>query len=134
VRPPHRLIVVAAVLERDGRILIGQRRRGDRHPFKWEFPGGKVEPGEKPHEALQRELEEELSIQAIIGPEIVRYEYAYPRRSPIVLIFHRVAHFNGEPRNTCFEQIKWEVPSKLPEYDFLEGDNDFVARLSRGEL
>ena len=76
-------IVVAAVIERDGRILIGQRKVGQRHALKWEFPGGKVEPGEAPTDALRRELEEELAIQAEIGPELADYEYAYSERPAI---------------------------------------------------
>ena len=130
----RRLVVVAAVIEKDGRILIGQRRRGDSHQFKWEFPGGKVEDGEQPRDALQRELEEELCIQAHVGPEIIRYEYRYPRKNPILLIFHRIRDFKGEPQSSAFEQIKWETPQKLPDYDFLDGDVDFIRRLSKGEL
>ena len=62
--------VVAAVIERDGQILIGQRKARGRHGLKWEFPGGKVEPGEEPRAALARELREELAIEAVIGPII----------------------------------------------------------------
>src|SRR5579883_2399186 len=91
------LMVVAAVIERDGQILIGQRKRGDRHAFKWEFPGGKVEAHETPREALVRELREELQIEADIGPEMIRYEFSYGRKAPILLIFHRVTNFTGEP-------------------------------------
>lgn len=130
----QRLVVVAAVIRKDGHILIGQRQKGDSHEFKWEFPGGKVEDGEQPHEALQRELEEELCIQAHIGPEIIRYEYHYPRRRPILLIFHSITDFIGEPRCSAFEQIRWETPERLPEYDFLDGDIDFVRRLAKGEI
>jgi 8-oxo-dGTP diphosphatase len=133
-RPDHSLIVVAAVIERDGKILIGQRRRDDRHPFKWEFPGGKVELGETPRDALVRELREELGIEAQIGPEIVRYEHRYPRRNPILLIFLRICEYEGEPRNSAFEQIRWEEPQNLPDYDFLDGDVDFVRRLARREF
>lgn len=129
----YRITVVAAVIEQDGKVLIGQRQANDRHAFKWEFPGGKVEPGETPVAALQRELEEELAIQAIIGPEITRYEFQYQSRSPILLIFHRVMRYQGEPRCEAFEQIRWETRQRLPEYDFVEGDADFVSRLSRGE-
>ena len=64
------MLVVAAVIERDGRILIGQRKSTDPHPLKWEFPGGKVEPQETPEHALIRELAEELGIQATIGAEL----------------------------------------------------------------
>jgi len=126
--------VVAAVIQRDGLVLIGQRRKGDTHALKWEFPGGKVEPRESPADALQRELEEELCIQARIGPEIIRYQYQYPGKRPILLIFHRVTDFSGEPRSSAFEQIRWEQPALLPRYRFVEGDTDFVSRLSRGEF
>lgn len=126
--------VVAAVIERDGCVLICQRKRDHRHPLKWEFPGGKVEPGESPPSALARELAEELSVRADIGPEITRYEYQYPGRSPILLIFHRVTRFDGEPANQIFEQMRWEQLRRLPTYDFLEGDLDFVHRLARNEF
>lgn len=129
-----RILVVAAVIERDGRILIGQRKRDDRHGLKWEFPGGKVEPGERPKAALARELREELSIGAEIGPEMSRYEFNYPKRPPLLLMFYRVDRFEGEPVNGVFEKILWEDPAKLPEYDFLEGDLDFVRKLASGEF
>ena len=126
--------MVAAVIERDGSVLIGQRKSSGRHAMKWEFPGGKVEPGETPARALERELREELGISASIGPEIVRYEYQYPGRPPIVLIFFRVPEYTGEPRNLDFGEIRWERRERLPEYDFLEADTDFVGRLARGEV
>ena len=128
------VIVVAALIEKDGQVLIGQRIRGGRHELKWEFPGGKVESDETPRYALKRELEEELAIQATVGPEIVRYEHRAPRRKPILLVFYRVEEFHGVPRNRVFEQIRWESPHQLPGYDFLDGDLDFVRRLGRGEF
>lgn len=131
--PTSGVIVVAGIIEKDGRVLIGQRKKGQRHELKWEFPGGKVEPGETPRAALKRELEEELAIRAIIGREIVRYEYAYPRRRPVLLIFYRVRTFDGAPSNKVFEQIRWEPLKRLPDYDFLDGDIDFIRRLVRGE-
>lgn len=130
----ERVTVVAGVMEREGRILICRRRVDGWHPLKWEFPGGKVEPGEEPRSALARELHEELGIQAIIGREIAQYEYAYPGRKPILLIFYSVDEYGGELANLDFAEIAWEPREVLPRYDFLEGDIDFVARLSRGEL
>lgn len=127
-------MVVAALIRREGRLLICQRRGSDRHALKWEFPGGKVEPGETPRRALERELGEELRIRAKIGPEVVRYEYQYPKRVAILLIFHLVTEFEGEPVNAIFEQIRWETLSALPSYDFLDGDLDFVRRLADGDL
>ena len=118
--------VVAAVIERAGRVLIGQRKRSRQHPLKWEFPGGKVEQDETPEAAVVRELAEELDIRAHVGGEIARYEYQYPGREPILLIFYRVTDFAGEPRNLDFERMEWAMPEQLPSYDFLEGDQDFI--------
>lgn len=126
--------VVAAVIERDGQILIGQRRGSAAHPLKWEFPGGKVDTGEAPPDALLRELNEELNIRARLGPEISRYEFQYPGRAPILLIFYRVTEFDDEPLNRAFEQIAWVRPENLTGYDFLEGDIDFVRTLRALQL
>jgi 8-oxo-dGTP diphosphatase len=127
-------IVVAGILRRDGKLLIGQRQARDRHGLKWEFPGGKVESGESPRQALQRELKEELGIDATIGREVARYEHASQGRPPLILLFMSVDSFSGEPFGHAFEQIKWEDPHVLTSYDFLDGDLDFVRRLSRGRI
>jgi 8-oxo-dGTP diphosphatase len=128
------LIVVAGVLHKEGKLLIGQRMADDRHGLKWEFPGGKVEAGETPKEALARELREELSIEAVVGREIARYEQATRRRSPLLLLFHAIESYVGEPQGITFEQIRWEDPARLPDYDFLDGDLDLVRRLAMGRL
>jgi len=122
--------IVAAIIERDGQVLICQRKADQSHGGKWEFPGGKVEAREEFTAALERELREELSIRAAIGGEIARYHYTYPGRRPIQLIFFRVTEFEGEPVNVIFEQIRWEKPSNLPAYDFVDGDIEFVKRLA----
>jgi 8-oxo-dGTP diphosphatase len=122
--------VVAAILEREGRILICQRTARQSHPLQWEFPGGKVEPGESPAQALARELEEELGIRGARGEEIARYPYAYPGKPPVLLIFLRVTHWEGEPRNLIFEDMRWEPPERLAAFDFLEGDRDFILSLA----
>lgn len=124
--------VVAAVIERDGRVLICQRKEGRRHSLKWEFPGGKVEPGERFPEALVRELREELAIDAKPGEELGRYETRYGNGSAMRLIFFRVTEFTGEPVNTEFERMVWEHREKLLEYDFLAGDVEFVRKLATG--
>jgi 8-oxo-dGTP diphosphatase len=124
--------VVAAVIERQGQVLIAQRKRTGQHPLKWEFPGGKVEPGEAPEAAVVRELEEELGIRARVEAEIARYEYQYPGRAPILLRFYRVTEFAGEPKNLDFEQIRWTPRDSLKDYDFLEGDAEFISTYSRG--
>jgi 8-oxo-dGTP diphosphatase len=128
------LLVVAAVLERDGLILAGQRKRTAKHALQWEFPGGKVEPGEDPRAALARELAEELGIQAVIGAQVEVHDFQYPDQARITrLLFYRVTEFTGEPENLEFEQIRWVTPSALVDLDFLEGDVAFVRRLALGQ-
>ena len=120
------LEVVAAIIEREGRILICQRAPGQSHPLKWEFPGGKVEPGETTAQALARELEEELGISGATGEEITRYEFQYPGKKPVRLIFLRVTAYAGEPQNRIFHDMRWEPRDRLSAFDFLEGDRDFL--------
>jgi len=124
--------VVAAILERDGRILIGQRKPGQSHPLQWEFPGGKVEPGETPEQALARELEEELAIGAAAGVEIARYPYQYPGRDRIELIFFRVESYTGQPQNLVFQAMRWEPAQGLASFDFVEGDREFLEAFTGG--
>jgi 8-oxo-dGTP diphosphatase len=128
------LLVSAGIIHRDGQILVGQRRRSDRHPLKWEFPGGKVEHGESPQQALVRELREELQIDARVGSELARYEHEYPTGSRVHLLFFAVPEFAGEPTGRVFEQICWKHLRDLPTLDFLDGDLDFVRRLARGDF
>ncbi len=121
--------VVAAILEREGRILICRRTAKQSHPLKWEFPGGKVEMGESPATALARELEEELGITGSESKEITRYKFAYPGKHPIELIFLRVTRFTGEPRNLIFHEMRWEQRECLGSFDFVEGDRRFLRIL-----
>jgi 8-oxo-dGTP diphosphatase len=120
--------VVAGVIEREGCVLVCRRRQDQRHPGKWEFPGGKVEAGETPAEALARELEEELGVRAVIGTELARYAFAYPGRPPILLMFFSVRDLAGEPSNLQFAGMEWSPKAALGGYDFVEGDLEFVAR------
>ena len=126
--------VVAAVIEREGPagrlILIGQRKPGGRHAGKWEFPGGKVEPGEEPRAALARELREELAIDAVIGAEMEGYDFQYGPGSLTRLTFFRVTEYSGEITNLDFAALAWEPRKNLPGYDFLAGDVEFVRRLA----
>ena len=130
--PPMR--VVAAIIVKDASVLICRRKAGQLYAGKWEFPGGKVEPGEEFRAALRRELQEELAITATIGAEITRYEFTYPGRAPIQIVFYKVDEFEGEPRNLIFDEIRWETIGNLRTYDFLDGDIDFVKDLAGGRI
>ncbi len=128
------LLVSAGIIHRDGQVLVGQRRRADRHPLKWEFPGGKVEQGETPQQALVRELREELQIEATVGSELARYEHEYPSGSRVHLLFFAIPAYTGQVKGQVFEQIQWVDLHSLPGFDFLDGDFDFVRRLARGDF
>ena len=122
--------VVAALVERDGRILACRRRADADHGGRWEFPGGKIEPGESPADALRRELREELDVEAEIGPVVWRTRHRYPGREPVHLTFFRVAAFRGTLRNRTFAEVRWLDPRRLGELDFLEADRALVSRLA----
>ena len=130
------MIVVAAVIERgDRRILIGQRRRGDTSPLKWEFPGGKIEADEEPEVALARELREELGATLVRCVEIGRVQHTYANSSNEVEIrFYaaEIAEDNIEPK--CFEQITWVLPRELGDYDFLDANRVLIAQLATGKV
>lgn len=122
--------VVAGILERGDAVLICRRRADQPHALKWEFPGGKVEPNESPVAALQRELNEELGIDSDPATEIARYEFSYPGKNPILLIFLSVTKWRGEIENRIFETVVWERRNLLRQYDFLEGDIPFLDSIS----
>jgi 8-oxo-dGTP diphosphatase len=126
--------VVAGILVEDGRVLICQRKRTGAFPLQWEFPGGKVEPGEDVQTCLKRELCEELAIEATLGPEICRLQYTYPNGFAVDLVFFRIAAYTGELVNQAFEQMVWVEPYQLTRFEFLEADRDLVAKLARGEF
>ena len=128
------LTVVAGLLVSDGRILACRRRSDQEHASKWEFPGGKVEPGEDPRDALVRELREELLIEATLGDEYMRYEFSYPGKGPIELIFFWVETYDRALNDEFFAETKWVVPSGLVSLDFLQGDARIVAELASRPL
>ena len=129
-------VVVAAVIERgDRRILIGQRRRQDTSPLKWEFPGGKVEEGETPEAALARELHEELSVTLEKCVELgrVRHTYAAPP-GDLEVRFYAASIQESAIMPNEFEQIDWVLPKELGNYDFHAANAQIIAQLATGRL
>jgi 8-oxo-dGTP diphosphatase len=127
------ILVAAGILQRTNDVLICQRHRSDAYGLQWEFPGGKVEPGETARDALRRELREELDLNVIVGPEVFRLKHQYPDRY-VEVVFYSVTEFWGELLNRVFECVKWAPRETLPEYNFLEADRDLVDRLARGQI
>ncbi len=129
-------VVVAAVIEReDRRLLIGQRRRRDTSPLKWEFPGGKMEDGETPEAALARELREELGATLLRSAEIARVTHKYADNAEQLEIRFYAAEIGHAPLSPkAFEQIAWALPKELSEYDFLDANARLVANLATGRI
>ncbi len=127
-------LVVAALIVRDGRILVCQRTRHQVMPLKWEFPGGKIEEGEQPVDALRRELEEELGIEARIGDEVARLRHVYKGGGAVELRFFEVREYSGEIENRIFRDVRWVERTELPGYDFLEADLGLVKDLAAGKI
>ena len=126
--------VVAALILQDGKLLVCQRTRHQTMPLKWEFPGGKIEEGEQPRDALRRELDEELGIQATIGDELARIQHEYPNGGMVELRFYVVRQYQGKLENLIFKDIQWSEPKDLPKFDFLEADLTLVKDLAAGKL
>ncbi len=127
------ITVVAALIQSDGKLLVCQRRRGTSFAMMWEFPGGKVKPGETLEQALVRELEEELGTKATIGSEVYRTQHRYAELSePIELVFFQAEVDLRSVRNLVFEQILWCDPSSLPELNFLPADTELIEKLASG--
>ncbi len=121
------MAVVAAVIRRGGRIMLCQRRPGAHNGLKWEFPGGKIEPGESPEAALARELMEELDIRVEVGRILDAVCHRYADRDVLVL-FYDCRIEKGEPRTVDCNAVAWAVPEDIRSYDFAGADRAFVER------
>ncbi len=118
--------VAAAVLEHGGRVLIAQRKNG-----RWEFPGGKIEPGETAKEALARELKEELGLTVLVGDKLTAVDHLYPDRR-IILHTFSCRLIDGRPRAIDCQDWRWAGVEELPGFDFLEADLKIVDLLAAG--
>jgi len=125
---------VAALVLRGDEILCCQRTEHQALPLKWEFPGGKIEDGETPPEALRRELEEELGIHAEVGPEVAQVLHTYVNGNSVNLRFFEVTRFENELQNRIFRDVRWVKRRELPWLDFLDADKELVRKLAAGEL
>jgi 8-oxo-dGTP diphosphatase len=116
------------VIERDGKVLIAQRRPGDPLAGQWEFPGGKVEPGESPVAAMARELREEIGVTVEVGRIWEVLFHAYPTFDLVMLVY-ACRLVEGEPRAVEVADVQWVEPARLPEWDILPADKPLVERL-----
>lgn len=122
--------VTAAVIESEGRVLLAQRPAGCTHPGLWEFPGGKVEPGESHRECLARELAEEMGIEVEAGERIAVLRHAYHELT-IDLIAFRCTILKGEPRDIGCADHAWVTTEELDAYDMLPPDRKLAEMLRK---
>jgi len=129
------MLVVAALIECEGKLLVCQRRRGGAFELLWEFPGGKVKPGESLEVALERELREELNVSSIVGAELYRARHQYSEmQEPVEVVFFAAKVAAHEVENRVFERIEWRAAERLGGLEFLAADQGLIERLTHGEL
>ena len=122
-------IVTAAVIEKDGHVLIGKRKQGKRHAGNWEFPGGTLEEGETYEQCLKRELLEELAITAEIGDLVCSSTFSYTPDWTIQLMAYRATIISGIFNLSDHEEIRWVKIEDLTNYDFPEADKLVIETL-----
>ncbi len=120
--------VVGAMIERDGRYLITQRPPRASLPLLWEFPGGRVEPGETDEEALARELREEMSIRVEVAERVIHVEHAYEQYD-IDFCVYRCQLRDGAIQHLRVHDHRWVRPEELDDYEFPAADEKTIARL-----
>lgn len=123
--------VTAAILRKDGKILIARRQSGDAFGGKWEFPGGKIKEGENPEDCLRRELLEEFGIDTIINRLICIIPYTYPHGS-IILFAFEVSQSKGDIKLNVHDEVEWVELRELGMYDLLEADKLIIEKLVEG--
>ncbi|MFT3699516.1 MAG: (deoxy)nucleoside triphosphate pyrophosphohydrolase [Kofleriaceae bacterium] len=126
-----RKLVVAGLVLRDGQILITQRGPVQKQPelaLKWEFPGGKIEPGEAPEQALVRELQEEIGVTVAVGRIWDVLFHPYPSFDLVMLVY-ACRILDGEPRPVDVHDLAWVTPTQMPDWDILVADRPLVDRL-----
>ena len=117
--------VTAAVIEEGGRVLIARRKQGDRCEGRWEFPGGKVEPGETPEESLKRELREELGIDVAVGEQLGVCPFR-AGKAQMELLVYRTRIVSGKIVCHDHDEVRWVEPGELGRYDLTDPDRHVV--------
>lgn len=124
------IYVVGAVIVKDGKILCAQRGPSKSLPLKWEFPGGKIEAGETPQQALKREINEEMSCEVSIGDKVEHTVYEYDFGIVHLTTFLCTLK-ESQPRLTEHVAIKWLFPNELPSLDWAPADIPAINKLSK---
>jgi 8-oxo-dGTP diphosphatase len=129
VGPTRVIVVTAAVIEQDGRFLVTRRLEGTHLAGRWEFPGGKCEPGETHHQTLARELDEELAVRVKVGAHILSTTHVYKERT-VELHFYEV-ELRGPADPQLGQEMRWASREELGSLDFPEADAALIDLLKR---
>jgi 8-oxo-dGTP diphosphatase len=127
----RKIVVAALVCDADGRVLITRRRPDQPLPDQWEFPGGKIEPGESPQRALARELAEEIGARVAVGTIWDVLHHQYPTYEVLMLVFPCRLLAGDEPRALQVADLAWVRPAELHRFDILPADRPLIERLVR---
>jgi 8-oxo-dGTP diphosphatase len=130
-KPKKNIRVVAALIRRDGQVLLTQRKPGRHLGLSWEFPGGKVEAGETDDEALRRELREELGVTVTVGSRCFETRHSYGAREMHLLVY-RCRLVEGDPKPLDVNAVEWVEESRIKEREFLPADLPLVHGLANG--
>lgn len=126
----RRVLVVAALIARGDEVLVARRKEAGERAGLWEFPGGKVEPGEGERAALARELREELGVRVQVGELYARVDHIYPDLQVELALYRARLHDNEEPRPLTAEELRWVPLRELPALPFCEADVPVLTRLA----
>ena len=133
--PPslHKYIGVAVISSKEGKILIDRRKEGGEMGGLWEFPGGKIEPGETVEECIKREIKEELDLEILVGDRLTTITHAY-KTFKVTLYVHDCQYLSGSPQALECEEILWVEPSQIHQYQFPQANTQIVNLLQQREI
>ncbi len=120
--------VVTGLIHKNGKVLLGQRPVGETLAGAWEFPGGKIEQGESPQEALARELQEEIGVDAEVGALRLAHTHSYGERG-VLLLFYDVGFWKGEPKTIYHDDLRWVDPEELEKIQIPEANRNILSTL-----
>ncbi len=125
----RKLVVAALIGNERGEVLLTQRREDQDLPLFWELPGGKIEPGESPSDALRREIQEELGVTVTVGRIWDVLHHRYPRYDVTMLVYRCELAAGAEPRPVEVRALAWVAPPAFPSYEILPADAPLLERL-----
>ncbi len=130
---PHKVIGVAVIWNEQGQILIDKRRKQGLHGGFWEFPGGKIEPGETIAACIKREIMEELGIVIEVGESLMTIEHDYTKFT-VTLCVHNCRYVSGEPQTLECDEIRWVTLDELDKFTFPKANEQIIATLRKNSI